>query len=125
MRPWKGVIIEESLTDRKLLSLSKVFQTKTGTLETQEARGSFHFHSVEIPQKNTEAFVNQAKQLLKPGWYIHLCRDDDMIVIYQAKVFEFKKGQREKMDQAKRYGEKNGIPKEQLTFEYLFENPLS
>lgn len=120
---WKGVIIEESLENKKLLDMTKIINTEKTALEMEEEGGILHFHHIELMDKKKDEFINKAKNSIKQGWYIHICKNGRMTVIFKDKVFEFTKKQNNMLNEARNYGLSIGIIKEQMPFEKLIENP--
>jgi len=120
---WEGVIIEESLESKDLLKLAKTVKTKKSTLESEEEKGFLHFHHAEVSDGKKEEFVEEAKNAIKQGWYLHICKDGKMIVVFKGKSFEFTKLQKDKIEQAKKYGMSIGIIEEQVQFQELIDNP--
>ena len=119
---WKGVIIEESLNDKELLKMVKIVSTKKTTLENQKEKGILHFHRLGLNDDKKDDFVKNAELAIKNGWYLHICKDGKMIVVFRNKHFEFTENS-ENLNKAREYGLSIGIIKEQLTFENLIENP--
>ncbi len=116
---WKGVIIEESLEDKSLLELVKIIKTKKTTLENESERGFLTFYYIEVDDK--DKFVEKAIKAIKGQYYIHICQDGIMIVIYKNKAFEFSSST--ELNKARDYGLSIGIIKEQLSFEELINDP--
>ena len=122
---WKGVVIEESLEHKGLLDLVTIVRTKRAFLEGEKGRGVLHFHLIEVGDQEEGAFVRAAEKSIKNGWYIHICKDGIMVVIYRGRAFEFMENQKEGLEEARAYGLSLGIPEGQLTFENLIKNPFS
>ncbi len=122
---WKGVIIEESMENKELLNLVKIINTKRTTLEKESEKGTLQFHRIELEDEKKDEFVNKAKASLREGWYIHICKDRSMVVIFRNKMFEFTEKQQDTLDQARNYGLSIGIIKEQMPFERLLIDPYS
>ncbi len=121
---WKGVIIEESLEDKGLLDAVNVVQTKEESLGGEEERGTMHLRCFELEDDKKDEFVSKAKEMIKDRWYIHIFRDGTMVVIFKGRSFEFTKDQKERIEEAKRYGVSIGILEEQLEFETLMKYPF-
>lgn len=119
---WKGVIIEESLDDITLLDMV----TEVGYLESLlEGDGrEMHFHQFEIADDKKDQFVTAAKKSIKEGWYIHICRDGKMMIIFKDMAFEFTEDEKEEIQKAKEYGMSVGVLKDQLEIENLIRNPF-
>lgn len=120
---WKGVVIEESLDDKKILELVKIIDTRKTTLEKEEKKGILHSHEIELDDNKKDEFVQEASSSIKQGWYIHICKDGVMTIIFRSKVLTFDKSQKDKITDAKNYGISVGILKEQMDIENLIGNP--
>jgi hypothetical protein len=125
MDVWKGVIIEESLENKEILEDVEVMSQKASKLESEEGKGTFHFDKVSVSDLVIEKVVRKAKKGIKQGWYMHLCKQDVMIVIYKDKSFRYIKGDKEGMKEIRSYGISIGINEAQLPDERLVENPWS
>lgn len=121
---WRGVIIEESLEDKSLLSLVRIIKSRETTLENENERGILTFHSVEIDDSNFNEFIAKAQKYIKDSFYIHVCRDNEMTVIFKNKVFRFSSDNMDELNKAREYGISIGILKEQMPFEKLIGNPF-
>lgn len=102
---WKGIVIEESLSDQTVL-------WETQLLKVSLAEKNTHQQTVICDKKTIEKI--QAK--LKPKYYAYFWKDNSVIVAFKKKSFEFDSNDSEKREQAIAFGEKQGIPKEQLKF---------
>ncbi len=122
---WKGVVIEESLEDKKLLNLVNIVNTKKFALENEGDKGVLHFHEIELSDKKRSEFINKAKNSIKQGWYIHICKNEKMVVIFRNKVFEFSDQEMNKLNEARNYGLSIGVIREQMPFEKLITDPYS
>jgi len=80
---WKGVILEESLEDKKILSLVKIIKTDVERLEGENR--ILTFHKIELEDKNQGKFVKLAEKDIKPAFYLHICKNNEMIVIFRSK----------------------------------------
>ena len=120
---WKGVIIEESLDDKSLLDLVKIVKTRRTTLEEEKQRGSFTFHCIELDDEKKEVFIKKAHSSIKNNFYLHICKEGKMIVIYKNKQFEFSCENLDKLNEARNYGLSVGILREQMPFEKLIKKP--
>ncbi|MBI2578226.1 MAG: hypothetical protein HYW26_00795 [Candidatus Aenigmarchaeota archaeon] len=81
------------------------------------------FHNIVVDVSRKNEFVRKAKNSLKKRWYIHICRNKEIVVIFRNKSFQFSKGD-ENLEQARKYGISQGIPEEQLGFEELIKKPF-
>ena len=121
---WKGVIIEESLEDASLLDMVTEVGYLESLLEGEDEKGTMHFHQFEISDDKKDGFISNAKNMIKQGWYIHICRDEKMIIVFKGKTFEFTEDEKDKIKAAKDYGISLGILPEQLEIESLIRNPF-
>ena len=101
----KGIIVEESLVDRKVLSRLQI-------LKSWEDDG-YMLHDVLID----ESSIKDVQAALASGpWYVHFWEGDDITIVYKEKIFQTKKGDKTTWTDAIAYGESLGIPDHELTF---------
>ena len=104
---YTGVIVEESLKDPKILRGFDI--TKTEVSED----GAWHMHTVLTTKEQLE----QLSQELNSGtWYAHFWDENEIIVVFQYKIFVFQKNNSAGRREAIVYGMLSGIPEEQLDF---------
>jgi len=113
---WQGVILEESLEDTSLLNLTKIIKTGKEQMEGEDR--VLTFHNVEVLDENKEEFVRKAIKSIKQSFYLHLCKEGVMYVIFKDKMFKFSKGYPE-LETAREYGKSICI------FEKLLEDPFA
>lgn len=109
---WKGVILKESLEDESLLELTNI-------VETKEDR-----YNIKVEDNKKDEFMQKAIKSVKTKFYIHLVKDKVMYVIFKNHMFKFSRGYPE-LETAREFGKELGIPKEQMPFEKLIENPYN
>jgi len=112
-----GLVLQESLKDKKVLDLATI--TKTETWDVKNAEGDqpkvWHAISVEGPEEDAQNVAQVLGQSLKsPGWYTNLSTNKEVFVVFPDKVFRYTKGNKEKRNIAIKYGKKIGIPESQL-----------
>lgn len=122
---WKGVIIKESLLDKTILSLIKVVRSRETILENENERGTLTFLYIELEDERKEPFIRKVLASLIDRFYVHICKEERMIVIYKNKMFEFSSNEKDKLNQAREYGLSIGILREQMPFEELIKEPYS
>ncbi|UCG95918.1 MAG: hypothetical protein JSV92_02655, partial [archaeon] len=83
---WKGVIIEESLEDKSILNLVKIVNSEKMTLEDESERGILTFHQIKLEDDKKEKFLEEAISSIKDKFYLHICKNDFMIVVYKNKI---------------------------------------
>ncbi len=120
---WKGVVIEESLTDKSILEIVKIMKTRKATLEGESERGNLTFLYIELEDERKDDFVRKAVSSMKDRFYIHVCKGAEMVVIYRNRNFEFSADETDKINEARDYGLSIGILEEQLPSEHLIKNP--
>ena len=121
---WKGVIIEESLEDASLLVSVSLVGYDESFLEEEEGKGVMRFHHFELADEKKEWFVREAERCLKHGWYIHIGKSDVLVVIFKERFFEFSSLEKEKLEEARKYGLSVGVIREQMPFEELSKDPF-
>ena len=122
---WKGVIIEESLEDKTLLDMVNIVGTREATLKQEEERGVMHLHLFEVEDAKRTDFVEKAKSAIKQSWYIHIAKDETIVVIFKNKSFEFSVDEEDKVQEAKDYAMSIGINAAQIGFTKLARDPHS
>ncbi len=122
---WKGVIIEESLEDKSLFDVVNMISSREETLNEEEERGTMHLRSFKLEDDKKEEFVRKAEEMIKDRWYIHICKDGVMVVIFKGKSFEFTRDQKDVIEKAREYGKSIGILEAQMTFENLIDDPYA
>lgn len=109
---FKGIIIEESLKDSRVLNNFKTTSFKITTEENPADR--WHLFTV---RGSKEAIANLASFINGSKWYTHFWNDEEVLVIFENKVFEYKRSEfNQKKPEVVEYGKKLGIPSEQLDF---------
>ncbi|OIN88190.1 hypothetical protein AUJ59_04310 [Candidatus Beckwithbacteria bacterium CG1_02_47_37] len=121
---WQGVIIEESLKDKSLLSLVEIIKSTKSTLESESDKGIFHFHSYQLPDEKFAEFTQAAKKTTKPGFYLHLVQADTLVVVLSGQIFTAYRGNMTQFKAIRDYAIKMGIHSDQLPLEHLLDHPL-
>ncbi len=120
---WRGVLIEESLEDKGIMDNVRIVGMRTSLLESEEYKGVFHFHNLEVPSEQLDAVLNEMSRAIKAAWYFHLVGGDVMKVVFKDKIFTLKKGDSATLASIQRYGQAHGVHPDQLQLEGLFDNP--
>lgn len=110
---YRGTIVEESLEDNRILNdfHFKILRLKISSEDNPADR--WHIYTVRIQDEND---IERLAQHIKPGWYMHFWRDDEVIAIFKDKTFKFKYSDKSTWEPAIEYGRSVGIPAEQLDF---------
>ena len=118
---WQGVILEESLEDKSLLKLAKILSTSVDKLGGEDR--IMTFHNIEVEDKNKDKFIEKAIKTIKQSFYLHICKEGVMYVIFRGRMFKFSKGYPE-IKCAKEHGKSIGIIEQQMPFEHLIDHPF-
>jgi len=112
---WKGIIIAESLEEPSLISDFEVFRAKISEkdLDLGEGKqGRWHLYYVHPTSSEISAVSSQ----IKPGWYCHFWRGNNLVVVFRDKKFEMLADDKSTWRDAVEYGRSIGIPEKQLDF---------
>mgnify|MGYP001595781828 CR=1 FL=1 len=118
---YKGVIIEESLEDKDILTDVKILETKVEEV-TEEHKTpwikQWTLHTVAIPENQAENVAEKISKALDPehDWYADFKNDDRHYIIFRDKVFLVNRRSKEQYDEVKKYGISLGIPAYQVNF---------
>ena len=113
---WKGTVIEEGLEDKTILTRAKIVDTSSSYLTNETDRGKLTFHKIEVADKRKAAFVKATAETIKERFFLRLCRDDQMAIVFRQKIFEFAATETDKLEAAREYGVAHGILREQMGF---------
>ena len=119
---YKGIIIEESLTDISLLADVKILSTEI-ELVTESHKTpwikQWTLHTVEIPSEKAAEIADKISKALDHdhNWYADYKTDSEHYVIYNNKVFHITdRSDKKQYDEATKYGISIGIPDYQVDF---------
>lgn len=112
MNNWYGWVIEQSLDNQSLFDMVPTLRMKSEEEDWTE-------HIIEVPEDKINDVINFLKQNLKSGWYTHLVKGKQMIVVYKDKDFRIKEG--DDFALIREYGLSIGVPQEQLPDSGLFD----
>jgi len=111
MKSFKGTIVQESLTDDRILNQFKFLGFRVTDKEKPEDR--WHLFTVQAPEK----IIEKLADYIKPEkWYAHFWSGDDVIAVFPNKIFRFKFSNKSTWKDAVKHGKSIGIPEEQLDF---------
>ena len=104
---FKGIIIENSLTDKSILNDLNIEKTWQD--------GDWILHSVKVTENQ---ILKLSKSLADGPWYIHLWETgkDEIRVIFKDKIVTISSTDKSTWHEAISYGKSMGIPDEQLDF---------
>ena len=110
MQNYKGIIIEESLEDNRILNKLNIIKFEITKEENPQDR--WHLYTVKVFDKEISLLSN----IIKNKWYMHFWKNKKVIVIFKNKKFELEYNNKESWKPAIEYGLSLGIPLEQLDF---------
>ena len=118
---YKGVIIEESLDNKKVLNSVKIIKTKISPVVEKHKTPwvkQWIMHTVEISEQDAEKVAEQlSKDLDKEhAWYADFKNENYHFIIYREKVFKVDLKNPIIYKDAKKFGISLGIPEYQVDF---------
>lgn len=118
---YRGVIIEESLTDTDILNAVRI----TGTEVEPVTEGhktpwlkQWTLHTVEIPENEAAGVVQRLSKVISDSpssWYADFKNDKYHYIIYPEKIFRIDRANPDYAE-ARNYGVSLGIPEYQVDF---------
>jgi hypothetical protein len=120
---YKGVIIEESLENKDVLSDIRILSTKIEPA-TEKHRTpwikQWTLHTVEIPENQADGIADKISKAIdfshKDSWYADFKNDRTHFIIFRDKVFRVDKGNKSQYNEVVKFGVSLGIPSHQLDF---------
>ena len=118
---YQGVIIEESLDNKEVLSNVKIIKTKVNPVNEKHRTPwvkQWTMHTVEIAEENADKIAEQLSQGLdkEHAWYADFKNTNYHFIIYTGKVFKVDLTNPVLYKNAKQYGISLGIPEYQVDF---------
>ncbi len=122
-KPYGGVIIEESLEDKSILSKLKILETEVENVTDRHKTPwlmRWTKHTVEVPEEEAQDVAQHlAKAIVlthKGSWYADFKNKQFHYIIFRDKVFKVDRQNKEQYDEVNKFGEALGIPSYQLDF---------
>ncbi|MEK7080492.1 MAG: hypothetical protein AAB925_01495 [Patescibacteria group bacterium] len=117
----KGVIIEESLDDKKVFGIAHIVSTKIESVVEKHKTPwlkQWTLHTVEIDSRDAERVAEiLAMDLEKEHpWYADFKNNTHHYIIFRGKFFYIDRTSKKQYDEAKNYGISLGIPDYQVDF---------
>ncbi|MGZ6004780.1 MAG: hypothetical protein ACXWLH_01370 [Candidatus Saccharimonadales bacterium] len=117
---YTGVIIEESLKDKAVLSQIEITKTKVEPVTEHHKTPwlkQWTLHTFEIPEKQAESVALQlSKSLENNYWYADFKNSNYHFVIFPNKVFKVDRSKPDEYKPVVKHGLSLGIPDYQLDF---------
>ena len=119
IRKYEGCIIEESLSNKDIITLFDIVRTEIVKVTETNATPwlkNWTMHMVEMDEMNIDDVVIKLKSSLNSegNWYADLKNEDYHYIIFNDKVFKVNRSSREQYNEVKLYGLARGIPAYQL-----------
>ena len=117
---YRGVIIEESLGDKSVLSKVKITETKVEPITSEHKTPwlkQWTLHTVEIPEEKGDEIARDISRSLDnehTSWYADYKNENYHCIIYSGKVFKVDLQNPVLYKDAKEFGFSIGIPEYQL-----------
>lgn len=121
MEKFVGVIIEESLENKRVLEKIKITNTEIEEV-TEEHKTpwvkQWTLYTVEIPENKAKEIAKEISNSLdsEHNWYADFKNKTHHYIIFHNKVFYIDKTSKEQYNKAKNYGISLGIPEYQVDF---------
>lgn len=121
MDNYRGVIIEESLDNKKVLKKVQILETKVSVVVEKHKTPwikQWTLHTVLIPENEAESIANEISVSLDKdhNWYADYRNKTHHYIIFTNKVFYINRNSIEEYNKAKEYGLSLGIPEYQVDF---------
>ena len=120
---YKGVIIEESLENKDLLSSVKIVSTKVVDVTDKHKTPwlkQWTLHTVKISEKDADKVAQEVSSALDKershSWYADFKNDKFHYIIFLGKIFKVNRAKPEEYKEVTNYGISLGIPDYQLDF---------
>lgn len=122
---YSGVVIEESLRDRRVLERLTIVTTRVEPVTAEHRTPwleQWTLHTIEIPDGEAEAVAELLSDALAPGyWYADFKDETTHFVIFAKKVFVVDRRKPERYRAVVEHGLGLGIPDYQLDFSPAIE----
>ena len=118
---YKGVIIEESLENKKILGKIRVLDTKIEQVTVNHQTPwikQWTLHTVEITENEADNVAEEISKSLdsKHNWYADFKNETTHYIIFRNRFFKIDRTKKEQYDEATKYGISLGIPDYQVDF---------
>jgi len=107
---YRGIIIEESLIDNRILNNMNILKLYITGNEQKSER--WHLFEVEIEDNDIENISRQ----IYGKWYAHFWHGTDVTAVFSNRIFKFNYLDHNTWKETLEYGKKLSIPQEQLDF---------
>ena len=119
----KGVIIEESLQDKRALEQVIIKETRVSRVTESHQTpwlAQWTLHTIEMPAERADSVAFLVSSSLDPdhggSWYADFRSDKFHFVVFRGKVFKIDVHRKKRYEEVRRYDRSLGIPERQLDF---------
>ncbi len=121
MKKFNGVIIEESLGNKNVLSKVKILKTDIEPVSEEHQTPwikQWTLHTVEILGNQADSIAKEISSALdsEHDWYADFKNQDSHYIIFRHKIFKVDRSKPEQYAEVTKYGMSLGIPDYQLDF---------
>ncbi len=123
MTIFKGVVIEESLENLRVLERLTITSTRIETVVAEHQTpwlNRWTLHNVEISAALASSIAEEISNSIQSdtvgSWYADFKNETTHFIIYSGKIFEIDRSSKSQYDEAKEYGISLGIPPHQVDF---------
>lgn len=109
-KEYKGIVVEESLEDNRLLNGLEV--TAVEITKEENPTDRWHLYKVRASKQDIE----RLSKGIKSGWYMHFWKGRNVIALFKDRRFEFNFDDKSTWKPVLEYGRSLGIPEEELDF---------
>ena len=120
---YRGVIIEESLEDKRILNELRILQTEVEKVTNRNKTPWLKMwtkHTVEVPETEARTVAERLAGIIdrKHGWswYADFKNQQFHYIIFRDRIFKVDRRSKQQYDEVNRFGEALGIPSYQLDF---------
>lgn len=119
---YRGIIIEESLSDRSILNGLRIIGTEIESVTAGHKTPwlkEWTLNEVEIEDSAIKSFVRKLQRAMEtehPSWYADFKGEQDHYIVFPRKTFFVDQRRNDTYSEAIAYGVSLGIPKQQLDF---------
>ena len=107
MKNYHGIIIDVSQKDQAIFESLDILGSKKA--------GNWLLYKIEVEAKSIDKTIKNLQKHMLKGYYFHLYRDKELIVVFKEKVFKVKTD-KSTWNEILKYGKALKIPEKQLDF---------
>ncbi len=115
---WKGVIIEQSLSEKTILEKVKIVKIRK-TID-KITKKNWTLYDVKVEDYKLKEVVELGKKTIKQSWWMAFKTEEDAVIIFKDKAFRFKRSEIEKQKEIRDYSISVGVPEKQSQFRSFF-----